>query len=109
MRLAPGARTEVQCVQAVFRQSAHVRPRLLRAYRDVGSRDRSERGQQRVLIAHAARRADVVELDRDIAESARLSITGTPTFLINGKFVSGAQPFENFQALVERELALTGT
>ena len=48
-------------------------------------------------------------LDRDIAESERLGITGTPTFLINGKLVSGAQPFENFQTLVERELTLIGS
>jgi protein-disulfide isomerase len=46
----------------------------------------------------------IAQLDRDIAESARLGITGTPTFLINGSLVSGAQPYENFQSLVEREL-----
>lgn len=45
-----------------------------------------------------------VVLSRDIAESERLGINGTPTFYINGKFLSGAQPFENFQALIEREL-----
>ncbi len=43
-------------------------------------------------------------LSQDMAESERLGINGTPTFLINGKFVSGAQPFDNFQALIEREL-----
>ena len=43
-------------------------------------------------------------LDLDIAESARLGVSGTPMFFINGKIVSGAQPFENFQAIVEREI-----
>ena len=43
-------------------------------------------------------------LDQDVAESERLGVNGTPAFYINGKFVSGAQPFENFQALIEREL-----
>ncbi len=47
----------------------------------------------------------IAQLDRDVAESERLGITGTPTFFINGSLVSGAQPYENFQALVERELA----
>ena len=47
----------------------------------------------------------MAQLDRDIAEASRLGITGTPTFFINGSLVSGAQPYENFQALVERELA----
>ena len=49
----------------------------------------------------------IAQLDRDIAESERLGITGTPTFFINGNLVSGAQPYENFQVLVERELART--
>ena len=43
-------------------------------------------------------------LNEDMAESERLGVNGTPTFYINGQFVSGAQPFENFQALIEREL-----
>lgn len=43
-------------------------------------------------------------LNQDMAESKRLGVNGTPTFYINGKFLSGAQPFENFQALIEREL-----
>ncbi len=45
----------------------------------------------------------------DIAEGNRLGITGTPTFYINGRVVAGAQPYENFRALVERELALAGS
>lgn len=44
-------------------------------------------------------------LNSDMAESERLGVNGTPTFYINGQFVSGAQPFENFQVLIERELA----
>jgi protein-disulfide isomerase len=45
-------------------------------------------------------------LNDDMAESQRLGVNGTPTFYINGQFVSGAQPFENFQTLIERELAV---
>ncbi len=33
-----------------------------------------------------------------------LGATGTPAFFINGRKVSGAQPFENFKAVVEEEL-----
>jgi protein-disulfide isomerase len=32
---------------------------------------------------------------------------GTPTFFVNGHLVAGAQPFEAFASLVERELALS--
>jgi len=45
------------------------------------------------------------QIDRDLAESDRLGITGTPTFVINGHRLTGAQPYENFQTLIDRELA----
>ncbi len=32
-------------------------------------------------------------------------VRGTPAFFVNGVFLSGALPFERFQALIERELA----
>ena len=30
---------------------------------------------------------------------------GTPGFIINGRLVSGAQPYENFKNIIEDELA----
>ena len=50
----------------------------------------------------------VALLDREVAEANRLGVTGTPTFFINGRIVSGAQPYENFKALIEREAARAG-
>jgi protein-disulfide isomerase len=35
----------------------------------------------------------------------QLGISGTPTFFINGRYLGGAQPFENFKALIDEELA----
>lgn len=40
----------------------------------------------------------------DVQEGARLGITGTPTFFINGRLLVGAQPLETFQRIIEREL-----
>lgn len=34
----------------------------------------------------------------------RMGVRGTPAFLINGVFVSGAQPFEVFQQIIEDQL-----
>ncbi len=34
----------------------------------------------------------------------RMGVRGTPAFLINGMFVSGAQPFEVFQQVIEEQL-----
>jgi protein-disulfide isomerase len=36
-----------------------------------------------------------------------LGIRGTPAFLVNGVFISGAQPFEVFQQVIEEQLKKT--
>ena len=41
----------------------------------------------------------------DAQQAAQAGISGTPGFLINGITVSGAQPFEAFQQVIEGELA----
>jgi protein-disulfide isomerase len=43
-----------------------------------------------------------VEADAALAQG--LDISGTPSFLINDYFLSGAQPLSSFEALIEREL-----
>lgn len=47
--------------------------------------------------------AGKVQEDLKLAES--LGINGTPAFLVNGRFLEGAQPFEAFQEVIEDELA----
>jgi protein-disulfide isomerase len=44
----------------------------------------------------------------DQAEATALGIRGTPAFYINGRFLSGAQPFEKFQAIIDDELQRKG-
>ncbi|HEY3306333.1 MAG TPA: thioredoxin domain-containing protein [Candidatus Binatia bacterium] len=44
-------------------------------------------------------------VQNDIDEGARLGVTGTPAFFINGRLVSGAQPFESFARVIDDELA----
>jgi protein-disulfide isomerase len=43
-------------------------------------------------------------LDADSSEASKLGVTGTPAFFVNGRFVSGAQPFETFKKLIDEEL-----
>lgn len=45
------------------------------------------------------------EIEKDIQDGAKAGVSGTPAYFINGKFLSGAQPFENFQQIIEEELA----
>jgi protein-disulfide isomerase len=40
----------------------------------------------------------------DSAEAAKLGVSGTPAFYVNGRFVNGAQPFEVFKQLIDQEL-----
>lgn len=40
----------------------------------------------------------------DMATGEELGVRATPTFFVNGILLSGAQPYERFKALVEREL-----
>jgi len=44
----------------------------------------------------------IVQAEKTTAQS--LGIRGTPAFLVNGKPVVGAQPFEAFQQVIEAEL-----
>jgi len=50
--------------------------------------------------------AFVNEVRRDAAAAQQIGARGTPAFLINGQFVSGAQPFEGFVTVIEQELAV---
>lgn len=54
--------------------------------------------------------SDIVkkQLADDIAEAGRLGVTGTPAFFINGRYLRGAQPFEEFKKLIDQELGQTG-
>lgn len=45
------------------------------------------------------------EIKKDMRDGAAAGITGTPGFIINGRLVSGAQPFESFKEIIEDELA----
>ena len=43
-------------------------------------------------------------VDNDGSEVRRLGLTGTPTFVINGTRVVGAQPFSVFAAVIDQKL-----
>ena len=51
-------------------------------------------------LTHAA------EVRRDMRQARRLGVTSTPHFFINGRPLTGAQPFEAFDEIVSEELEL---
>jgi protein-disulfide isomerase len=44
-------------------------------------------------------------VDDDLAMARELGVTGTPSFFINGRFLSGAQPYGSFARVIDEELA----
>ena len=45
------------------------------------------------------------EVDADYQYASKLGVSSTPTFFVNGLAVVGAQPYEVFKQLVDKELA----
>lgn len=41
----------------------------------------------------------------DLDYGTKLGVRSTPTFFINGRLISGAQPFENFKEVIDEELS----
>jgi protein-disulfide isomerase len=43
-------------------------------------------------------------MEDDMGEAKSLGITGTPAFFVNGRFLNGAKPFEEFVTVINAEL-----
>jgi len=52
--------------------------------------------------------AVAAEVAQDMNEARRLGVTGTPGFFVNGRFASGARPYESFKAMVDEALSARG-
>jgi protein-disulfide isomerase len=49
------------------------------------------------------------KVDEDMRAAEEAGVNGTPAFFINGRSLSGAQPFEAFKRIIDEELALKKT
>jgi len=49
------------------------------------------------------------EVKQDLADGQAAGVSGTPASFINGRFVSGAQPFSAFKKIIDEELAKVET
>ena len=50
----------------------------------------------------ASNQGVAIEIDISIATAKRFGLTGTPAFFVNGHLLTGAQPIEAFDALIQR-------
>ncbi len=55
-----------------------------------------------------AQKPHAAAIDKDIEDGQKVGVSGTPAFFINGRMLSGAQPFEKFKELIDEELAAAG-
>jgi protein-disulfide isomerase len=44
------------------------------------------------------------QISADTRQASQLGVTGTPSLFINGRFLSGAQPFDAFKRLIDEQL-----
>ena len=44
-------------------------------------------------------------VSKDLALGSQLGVSGTPAFFVNGRFLSGAQPYSAFAELIDEALA----
>jgi protein-disulfide isomerase len=51
---------------------------------------------------------DQKSIDKDVEDGSAVGVNGTPAFFINGRMLSGAQPFEAFKDIIDQELAQAG-
>ncbi len=50
-------------------------------------------------------KAGLPQVEQDLKEAAAVGANSTPTFFINGRRLEGAQPYENFKAIIDQELS----
>ncbi|TDI50631.1 MAG: DsbA family protein [Acidobacteria bacterium] len=48
------------------------------------------------------------DVKQDVADGRKVGVTGTPAFFINGRFLNGAVPYEQFATIIDEELASLG-
>ena len=49
------------------------------------------------------------QISKDLEYGGTLGVQGTPAFLVNGRFIGGAFPFEWFKEIIDKEIAGTGS
>jgi len=70
---------------------------LLRAAKDAGlNMDAWQKCRTEVVMEE--------EIQKDLADGVAVGVSGTPAFFVNGIMLSGAQPFQKFKVIIDREL-----
>ncbi len=81
-----------------FRQVSRISPEAIRGWAIAAGAD------SRALEDGLTRKAWSAKVARDEAVGKRLGVKGTPASFVNGVLLDGAQPFENWQTVIDIEL-----
>ncbi|MDJ0787231.1 MAG: thioredoxin domain-containing protein [Myxococcota bacterium] len=82
----------------IFQNPKDLEPEQLRAHAETLNLDLAK------FDARVNDAATEALITQDQAQGTKLGVRGTPSFFINGRFFSGAQPFAAFKARIDEEL-----
>lgn len=88
--------------EILWEHQRELEPEKLKEYAGQASLDT---GKFNKCLDSAKFESEIVE-DQNVGSAT--GVSGTPAFFINGIFLSGAQPFEKFQEVIEQELLTQG-
>lgn len=111
----PNARAAHAAAEAAHRQGKFwaMHDRIFSNPRDLRA-ETFERYAREIGLDLDRYRKDVVSdevrerIEGDLAQARKLGVTGTPSFFINGRNLSGAQPFPNFKRMIDEALEAKG-
>lgn len=111
----PDARAAHAAAEAANRQGKFwaMHDRIFTNQRDLRA-ETFERYAREIGLDMDRYRKDVVSeevrerIEADLAQARKLGVTGTPSFFINGRNLSGAQPFPNFKRMIDEALEAKG-
>lgn len=111
----PDARAAHAAAEAAHRQGKFwpMHDRIFQNQRDMRA-ETLERYAQEIGLDMDRYRKDVISddvkqrIEEDLAQAQKLGVSGTPAFFINGRNLSGAQPFPNFKRMIDEALEEKG-
>jgi protein-disulfide isomerase len=109
-QIHPSARDAAIASQCAFRVGKfwELHDRIFEKQRDLSKEALLQWGKELALPANytvcLTKQETSAEVDQDFKDGLEVGVRGTPTFLINGRILSGALPFPFFQKEIERYL-----
>ncbi len=73
---------------------------------DLGARAKRLGLDEKAFGSCLASDRHAAEVKKDLEDGILAGVSGTPTYFVNGRMITGARPFEAFAEIIDAELAL---